>query len=151
MYSSFSSGESSSKPGGGRVGGDISAVYRRLDQGRVIDGTRQRVGEPATSSEGRDTDTERRLAPTREDTDVLNRLKVSLAPLAAHANLTRSPRARQRAFIGASQGLANRCVDRLPVEPTEGHLRTAGRNEGRSAKAKGENHARDRTHAQHHH
>ena len=46
---------------------------------------------------------ERQLAPPRERTGVLNRVKVALAALAADATLTRFPRAHRRAFIGASQ------------------------------------------------
>src|SRR6266849_1115035 len=39
MYSSFSSAESSSKPGGGRVGGAMSEVYRRLAPAVLVNST----------------------------------------------------------------------------------------------------------------
>ncbi len=54
------------------------------------------LGCPADRDDGR-------LAPPRERTGVLNRVKVALAALAADATLTRFPRAHRRAFIGASQ------------------------------------------------
>lgn len=46
---------------------------------------------------------ERQLAPFHERAGVLNRVKVPLASLTADATLTRFPRARQRASIGASR------------------------------------------------
>jgi hypothetical protein len=79
---------------------------------RIVVGTnRRRVSGHSSRSRGshqlgcpirRD---DQRLAPPRERTGVLNRVKVALAALAADATLTRFPRAHRRAFIGASQTL----------------------------------------------
>lgn len=77
---------------------------------RVVVGTnRRRVSGHRPRSRGshqlgcRTDRDQRRLAPRRERTGVLNRVKVALATLAADATLTRFPRAHRMAFIGASQ------------------------------------------------
>ena len=62
-----------------------------------------------------------RLAPRRERTGVLNRVKVALAALAADATLTRFPRARPKAFIGASLDTdchASRCALKRSAAPS---------------------------------
>jgi hypothetical protein len=91
---------------------------------RIVVGTnRRRVSGHSSRSRGshqlgcpirRD---DQRLAPPRERTGVLNRVKVALAALAADATLTRFPRAHRRAFIGASQDTdrsSRRTCARLP-------------------------------------
>jgi hypothetical protein len=96
---------------------------------RIVVGTnRRRVSGHSSRSRGshqlecpirRD---DQRLAPPRERTGVLNRVKVALAALAADATLTRFPRAHRRAFIGASQDAdrsSRRTCARLPGRRSE--------------------------------
>ena len=96
---------------------------------RIVVGTnRRRVSGHSSRSRGshqlgwpirRD---DQRLAPPRERTGVLNRVKVALAALAADATLTRFPRAHRRAFIGASQDTdrsSRRTCARLPGRRSE--------------------------------
>ena len=105
---------------------------------RIVVGTnRRRVSGQGSRSRGshqlgcptrRD---DQRLAPTRERTGVLNRVKVALATLAADATLTRFPRAHRRAFIGASQE-TDRSAQKTCVRSTDGHSQLDSKRPHRS-------------------
>jgi hypothetical protein len=77
----------------------VGTNRRRVSGHRPRSRGSHQLGCPADRDEGR-------LAPPRERTGVLNRVKVALATLAADATLTRFPRAHRKAFIGASQETA---------------------------------------------